>query len=519
MVTSNISSVHEPKPASERESKGAAPGTGRIQRLASQWGLPIHSLPYFLAVAATFVLVFGQSFYAAKMLGPALYGIWNIFAITYTYGLLVHAGALNALAREFPRAAAVGDDASVRELIRSAFWINVLGTVLFSTGAFFVLSLVFRSSADVTRRMLVIFAAFLLLQGWTNFLTFVLRARDQFVRLSRLILLMNCGVLLGAFLLIPRWRLEGFLLAWLAAYLLASIVFLRKSPHQLFPFPSRRVAWHLLRVGAPILMFSIAATVNWTMDRLLILKFLGVTAVGYFAVASFAVRLLTYVPDMVSQVMYPHWAVAGLSRSSGDATWSSGPFRMIFWAMPLLGGLGYYACFFIPTFLPQFAPSVAPSQVLCIGASLAGVGLFCGAFLGATGGERVAFTAQVAMLLLRLIIVGGGLLLGGTLFTASIASAVSGAVFGIVLLWVTGRHFTSRASFALNGTLPWVLCTGWLLAVELVRQHVLWHSPAVNSFETFVAATAFVLGSLFLLVVLGRQPVRLPATATASRGD
>ena len=42
------------------------------------------------------------------------------------------AGALNGLAREFPRAAADGNQHEMQELVRSACWINSLGTILFA---------------------------------------------------------------------------------------------------------------------------------------------------------------------------------------------------------------------------------------------------------------------------------------------------------------------------------------------------------------------------------------------------
>jgi hypothetical protein len=96
MVIGNVSAA--PNPDTVAASAVIGPG-GRLRQLATRWGLPCDSLLYFVAIAVTCVLIFAQNVYAARSLGPALYGIWNIFAITYTYGLLAHLGVLNGLAR------------------------------------------------------------------------------------------------------------------------------------------------------------------------------------------------------------------------------------------------------------------------------------------------------------------------------------------------------------------------------------------------------------------------------------
>lgn len=500
MVTSRIPTTPERDAVS---TVAVTDSVSAIGGLAKRWGLPFHSLLYFGAIGVTCVLIFGQNVYAAKSLGPALYGVWNIFAITYSYGLLAHMGALNGLAREFPRAHADGKLDESHRLVQTAFWINAVSTALFAALAFLVLGTAFRQTAQVTWHVLLLFVTFLLLQGWTNFLMFLFRAQDQFRLLSAFTVLLNAGVLVGAFLLIPRWSLTGFVFAWTVSYLFVSILFLGRVPAYSFALPGRKLAGTLLRVGTPIMLFTLTATINWTMDRLLIARFLGVAAVGYFAVAAFAVRLLNYVPEMVSQVMYPHWAAARLSRNGRQRDVSPEPFRLMFWALPLLGALAYYACFLIPIFLPSYGGTVFPSQVLCLAASLTGVGLFCGAYLGATGRERVALGAQVGIVILRGLIVGGALFLGGTLLRAAYASAISSAAFGIALLWITARQFRARGLFLLHGLLPWVACTTWLVIVEFLRRRASWGNPIdISSF--MVAVLLFLAGTIAFLLV-GQQ--------------
>lgn len=492
---------------------------GIFRRLANRWGLPLHSLGYFAAIAVTCLLIFGQNLYAAKSLGPELYGIWNIFAITYSYSLFAHVGVLNGLAREYPRAAADDDWNEAQQLTSSAFWVSGLGTLLFAAIALVALAFGFRGTPEVTSQVLFLFVAFLLVQGWTNFQLFDLRARNQFNTLSALTVCLNAGVLIGAVLLTPRWKLEGFVSAWAIAYLITSILFFRKITPHAWGRPNWQLVSHLWRVGGPILLFTLTATINWTLDRLLIARFFGVVAVGHFAVAAFAVRLLSYVPELVGQIMYPYWAAASLSRSGVRSGLCAAPFRVVFWLMPLLAGLAYYACLFIPVFLPSYRDSVQPSQVLCLSASLMSVGLFCGSYLGASGREKEALRVQVLTVVVRVIGVGSVLMIGKTLFQVALASGFSAAAFGVSLLWITSRHFQARWRFIVEGFLPWLLSCVWLFLIEAIRRGFFSEPHAITP-GVVIGATLFAAGLLMILkLVTGWQasPLLLAPAAAQSQ--
>jgi O-antigen/teichoic acid export membrane protein len=508
-------------PVSEASNEGCEVRVSEsvMQRFASRLGLPLHSLWYFVSIGITFLLVFGQSAYAAKSLGPVLFGIWNILAITYSYGLLAHGGVLNALAREYPRAVADRDWQEAQRIMQSAFWANALGTVLFAAIASVTLLIAFSKTPEVTGHILLLFVVFLLLQGWTNFLLFAFRARDEFRTLSAFTVALNAGVLLCAFILIPRWHLQGFVLGWTATYLLVTVLFVSKTPRHLLTLPPLAEVTRLLNVGWPILLFALAATINWTMDRLLIARFLGLTAVGQFAVAAFAVRLLTYVPDMVSQVMYPHWAAARLSRNATRRELSAEPFRMMFWIMPLLSGLAYYTCFLIPVFLPNYRGIVLPAQILCLAASLMSIGLFCGGFLGASGQEKLALQAQVAAIGLRLVVVGAVAALGGTLLRVTIASGFSAAIFGVAVLWVTASGLRGRWTFMFHGLMPWFLCIGWLFLIEFARGATAVRTSIVP-LAPWVGAALFLLGAVLIFMLFVRRAAHVElAVSTLAPSD
>jgi O-antigen/teichoic acid export membrane protein len=468
-----------------------------ISRLLERWGLPKHSIVYFSAVGLTFALILGQSLYAAKALGPALYGVWNVFSIALTYGLLAHIGSLNGLAREYPREVAEGRQEDARVLLGSGIRVNAAGTIAFTVIATMSLFRIFARSADVSTAMILIFSAFLLLQGWTNGLTFIFRAKDQFTRLSVFTIVLNGFVLVFALILIPRYKLAGFLLAWLLGNIAVSLLFGRGIiPTATAPSNRKRMLL-LLKIGAPILTFTLTNTINWTLDRVLVLTFLDLSSVGYFAVASFILRMLSYFPEMVSQVLYPRWAAQGCPTTLGAQAAIQKSFRLIFWGMPILEGLAFYACYLIPVFLDKYTGSVPVAQALCFGAPLLGIGLFCGAFLGAIGKEKLAFFAQLPLLIVRGVVVGGYLYWGGNLVGVGVASAACGVLFGLTLTVLAAKQMPAPRQFLGLALLPWMLCTVWLLAVEFIRHSALVVSTP-KSESALLALLVFALGSSVL---------------------
>ena len=484
----------------------------QISQLHERAGLPKHAGIYFGAVALTFGLILGQNVYAAKALGPALYGIWNVFSITLSYGLLAHIGALSGLAREYPREFAEGRTRDAHTLLSSAFRINTLGTFLFTAVAAVILLKVFSGSVSVSVSMILSFCGFLLLQGWTNGLIFIFRARDQFTRLSVLTVTLNLFILLLAFILIPRYKLAGFVLAWLLASVTVTLVFARDIlPVVKSPGDRERMIL-LLKIGAPILMFGLTNTINWTLDRVMVLTFLDLTSVGYFAVASFVLRMLSYFPEMVSQVVYPHWAAQGCPKNVSEQRVLQKSFRLIFWGMPILEGLAFYACYLIPLFLEKYVGSVPVAQALCFGAPLLGIGLFCGAFLGAVGKEKLAFSAQLVLLLIRALVVGGYLFWGGTLVGVGIASAACAILFGLTLTALAAKQMPAPRQFMGLALLPWMLCTLWLLAVESIR-HTILVVTAPGAVSAVVSLLVFALGSSALALSAGALESRVLAKA------
>jgi hypothetical protein len=116
--------------------------------------------------------------------------------------------------------------------------------------------------------------------------------------------------------------------------------------------------------------------------------------------------------------------------------------------------------------------------------------------------------------ILRAVIVGGALLLGGTLLHAAYASAISSAAFGIVLLWVTARQFHACWSFRVQGLLPWTACTAWLGVIEVLRRSVS-SEGSPGAMGIFLSGVLFLVGSFLFFVTLGRRPAADLVTASA----
>src|SRR5262249_43764347 len=125
------------------------------------------------------------------------------------------------------------------------------------------------------------------------------------------------GVVLGLGL-IPWLGVWGLLWGWFAATLVATISVLWAG-HRVVPLVP---AWSedsraLLAVGFPMFFYAASSFLMRSIDRLIILKYLGTAALGLYGLSVTAVGFLLTLPDAVAYVLYPQ--LVRRYRQGGDS--------------------------------------------------------------------------------------------------------------------------------------------------------------------------------------------------------
>lgn len=464
---------------------------------------------YLLSIAFSFVCIALQQFVAARLLGPDSFGAWNVFAILLGFALLSHLGSLHGLSRELPRAAAHGASGELQRLEAAALWTNAAGALLFGAGLLLFREKLTSLAGSVAAVDVLLLSALVLLQSLTNFQIFRLRAQARFSSVARFSMLQQGLILLFVVLLTPRFQITGFLSGWVLAYLTVCVIHGRELASVHWRPLLRISAARLYSAGLPIMLFALAVTINWSLDRLLIFNFLDIRAVGIFSVASFALRVLLYFPEALAHLLYPRWSQWQATADESLPHLCTKSLSLLPWILSVICGLAYYACYLIPVILPQYVDSRVAAQISCVGAPLYGMGVFAGSLLGALRREKLALGLQASLIVIRVALVGGVLVAGGHVLEAAAASTLSGIVFGLVMLSTLARTLRIGVSIVLYAVTVALLTGVAIAATEGARIATGWadtHGPGILLAAGLFLATILVLMRFMRTTRDGKEP-------------
>lgn len=328
-------------------------------------------------------LLMARGLIAARLLGPGAYGAWNALTLVLEYGMQSHFGTLQGLDQKVPARVADGDREGLARLQRAAMFNLVLGGVLYATlvGLYFARSpgqiRTFWGAAGIA---LAIVSA--LLTNLSNFHTSILRSHGRIEVVSVWYVIQGLvGAVLGV-ALVPWFGAWGLLWGWVIATLIATEYARRQGRDvtTMTPRPGRE-SLRLLEVGLPMFLFVGLTFVMRSLDRVIILRFLGTENLGFYSLAAMAIGLLLYLPDSVGYVMYPR-LLKRFHESGGDPGVIRAPVHQalgaVAIALPACCALAYLAADdSVLWLLPKFREGVPALRILCFGAAALGLGNLC----------------------------------------------------------------------------------------------------------------------------------------------
>lgn len=242
-----------------------------------------------------------------RVLDPATYGIYKTFLIIPVYVRAGHLGAVSGLSRQIPFYLGKGDDESLKASVRVAYTFS-LGSALLS--CLFLIGYSFRFPQMSTRVALWVFLFFVVSGQQSKLQETYLLGYQKFIAVSRLNLAQN--IYSTIFAVIGAWSfgLMGVIVATALDGVLTLFLF-RKVSGIGFPGLSldRTVTKELLSVGSPLLVTGLLNNLLLSIDKLVIVKFLGMAAMGYYSLAATFVLYMNDLSNLLSRVVFPKMVV------------------------------------------------------------------------------------------------------------------------------------------------------------------------------------------------------------------
>jgi O-antigen/teichoic acid export membrane protein len=472
---------------------------------------------------------------AAKLLGPQPYGAWNALQLMMDYGLFAPLGTQQGLDQAVP--ARMGS-ASAEQLdrLKRAGLFNILATTL-AFGAGCLLWASYGSSRVLGAWGFAGIAGALAVVLTTNLAYYhltLLRSHGNITAVSGWYFWQGLvGAVIG--LAGIRWfGMWSLLWGWLLGTVVAAAYtrWQGRAIAPLAPSPSAD-SLLLLQVGFPMFVFTGSTLVMRSLDRLIILRYLGTEDLGLYSLAVMALTFLLYLPDSISYVLYPNF-VREYSAAGRDPEAirprAERVLRSLSLFVPALCGLAWLLSQpMAMAVLPQFLPGVASMRLLGFGAvGLAFAGL-CSILLMTVGRQQLLVpvalfvTALGAALDVLAVKLGRGItgVAAATLLTYTLDGAL------LVTLALAGLGARRREIFGWLGRLFGPLGLALLLAWSIDRLIPARDTPSllVLAGRTVLECVLFVVGYVLVAAPFGRglgfvpmlMELRLPLVGRLSR--
>lgn len=433
-----------------------------------------------------------RTFIAARLLDPTGLGAWNALQLMMDYGALAPFGTQQGLDQLVPARLAGSDPEAAKRLKRAAL-VNILVlTLLFSAAV-----LAWASAGSSRMRVqwglggLAMALVCVLLVNLANVGTSTLRSHGDFAAISHWFVLQGLiGSALGLVLMM-WWGRWGLLWGW-SLGCLVSWLYVQWRGRRVLPWlpgPSLDCL-DLVQVGLPLYLYTASSIIMRNLDRIVVLRFLGTQALGYYGLSVNVLTLLMAVPDSLVYVSYPRF-VKGFTEGGPEAIGGQVErlARGMALGIPLAAGLlALLVRDAVHLLLPRYDASVPAMQALAFGATGVALGSL-GSVVVMTIGRRMLLVPAAAFL----IALSGGMQLlvvrwQGGLDAVAAATAFAYLVSGGVLLTLASAglgHPPARtvtlvtrclvptvvAALLVAGLLRWVMPGGlprWEMVLHLL---------------------------------------------------
>lgn len=445
-------------------------------------------------------------FWIARLLGPHDYGVWNAVTLVLSYGAYLELGVLSAMARDLPLYLGQGDSQKAVAIDGAARQTIIGGAIV---AAIIVFAFSFSPTHSATMAFgLRIMAVVLILQQIYTYQRVVLRSHNHIIELSQQQVLSAITTSGLAVLLVVLSGLKGRLLAALLAQAAIVLYALYRNPWQPIPKFSLSFSWSLIRVGSPILLSGFIIGLLTSIDRLMVITFLDATQLGYLGLSLMLVGVVSLVPSMASQVLYPrinfHFGNTGRDIKALSSYVLIPPMILSLLLPLMIGPLYLILPYIVKTYLPAYIPGIAAARIIVVGIFFYGILGLTDYFLVTIGKlKQYALFGCIALVFnvildYSFISMGygiEGIAYGGTLLTYFFYSFI---VIGYALSHYT-RRFRDWVRFFSQLWAPFIYM---LLLLWFVESIVGYLAPSAQHADMLSAA-----GSAVILYLFGCLPL------------
>jgi len=378
----------------------------------------------YLFVAGQLFLMGGSFLFnlvAAKLIGPRLMGEWQTISLISIYGMILTLGIINGMGRDVPYYRGKGDAAEISRTIATTILYLLAMMAVFLA----VITLFSGILPDANKQIIVLGIVLLCARMVNSFSTILVRSFRDFRLLG---LHQGFTALVMMMTIVLLYMYPGLYTVFCGIFLSLIVVMLFSRKYCYLRPWSRVSLRRLLSTGFPIYVVGLVFTLLTSIDRVLVLGFLGTEKLGIYTLATIAMAVLMMTPMLVSTVMYPK-----LAEHYGATRDISALVPMVKRAIQLnlllvlpIAAVFLLVFYFhiVPVYLVAYLEGRNAMAIIMIAAIFLPLGSGFGDIFNVIGMQRIYLVNAVAGLLVNVCI--------GVLLVSQFGMGLEGAAIGTV---------------------------------------------------------------------------------------
>jgi len=374
-----------------------------------------------------------RGFLIAKVLGPSMFGFWNIIKTILTLSDFTGLGTSSGMLRQVPyykaqkktkKIAGIQTTALTWKILISLI-ISLLLVIISFTGYVRNYGIEFR----ITGILFIIYSVHL-------FIPYKLRSEQKIKELSIYEVTYSLlNTIIGLSLLF-RFYISGLLIGTMIAQLIMISYMLHRG-HLSFKLRiDPNVLKELFKIGMPMMILFITVFFIHNVDKITIFFFLGSTLTGYYSLATFISTLIGYIPYSMSITLFPRmmYKFGRTQVNKSIEEYFLKPLKVLSGLVPIIIGL-FYINIDIPIIylLPKYLPSMDVLRILILGFFFASIFPIPQNFLIAINKHKNLMLMMLVTLVISTILditiikIGGGIVgvAYATMFSLFISSFIA----------------------------------------------------------------------------------------------
>ena len=385
-----------------------------------------YSMVKYIALA----FVFFREIVNAKILGPEMVGILGNLILIISYCGYANLGVVYAMNREWiVYKDNEGESDKAREVINTSFSALSIVSLIFliaSISSIFV----FEGISKWYMSLLFIIA---ITEQYKNFFINYFRLLNNLNMINLIELLNGIGTLILILLLGGSFKILGVLFAMTIIGIVIFLVSIIKVPKINIKI-NKEILKTLISIGIPLLIYNLGFYILTTIDRFVIIKFLGNEALGYY---TFANQMATATLVFISSILFLFYPKMISKYNSGD---NSEIIKSIYSYTGLIELFNIVFIFigvivikpFIDIILPNFKGSISTYNILLMAIIMSNFSYFSNVFIIAKKKQNVLVVVQILSIIINLLLNILGVKLNLDIIGVAIATLITNTIYSFI---------------------------------------------------------------------------------------